>query len=97
MLEGLDFVSPIYDPTTFEVIGEGPGVECHSSPMQPDCPTVFGGFGLDITDGSADPAADAEAIIRQMNLEANLTKALADPSSVTTTTVPGTASTTPAG
>ena len=44
-----------------------------------------------------DPAADAEAIIRQMNLEANLTKALADPSSVTTTTVPGTASTTPAG
>lgn len=44
-----------------------------------------------------DPAADAEAIIRQMNLEANLTKALADPSSVTTTTLPSTATTTPAG
>ena len=44
-----------------------------------------------------DPAADAEAIIRQMNLEANLTKALADPTSVTTTTVPSTATTAPAG
>ena len=32
-----------------------------------------------------------------MNLEANLTKALADPTSVTTTTVPSTATTAPAG
>lgn len=44
-----------------------------------------------------DPAADAEAIIRQMDLEANLTKALAGPGSVTTTTAPGAATTTPAG
>lgn len=59
VLEGLDFVSPIYDPNTFEVIGEGPGVECHSSPMQPDCASVFGGFGLNITDGSASASANA--------------------------------------
>ncbi|HVY31942.1 MAG TPA: MbnP family copper-binding protein [Polyangiaceae bacterium] len=52
-LAGLDFVSPVYDLTTFEVIGEGPGVECHSSPDQPDCPTLFDHFGLDIDSGKA--------------------------------------------
>jgi uncharacterized repeat protein (TIGR04052 family) len=54
LLAGLDFVSPVYDLETFEVIGEGPGVECHSSPMQPDCPTLFDHFGLDIDSGKAD-------------------------------------------
>lgn len=58
VLAGLDFVSPIYDPMTFEVIGEGPGVECHSSPMQDDCPRLFTSFGLDIATGKADPAAN---------------------------------------
>jgi len=57
-LTGLDFIAPIYDPMTFEVIGEGPGVECHSSPMQPDCLTIFSRFGLDMTSGAADAAAD---------------------------------------
>lgn len=55
---GVDFVSPIYDPTTFEVIGEGPGVECHSSPMQPDCAPVFASFGLDVATGGAQAASD---------------------------------------
>ncbi|MFT3776500.1 MAG: metallo-mystery pair system four-Cys motif protein [Minicystis sp.] len=54
VLQGLDFISPIYDMTTFEVIGEGPGVECHSSPMQPDCPPVFSRFGLNMATGRAD-------------------------------------------
>lgn len=55
---GLDFVSPVYDPKTYEVIGEGPGVECHSSPSQPDCSVIFGSFGLDMTTGKADAGAD---------------------------------------
>lgn len=53
LLADLDFISPVYDLQTFEVIGEGPGVECHSSPDQPDCPTLFSHFGLDIDKGSA--------------------------------------------
>jgi hypothetical protein len=56
MLAGLDFISPVYDVETFEVIGEGPGVECHSSPMQPDCPMLFQHFGLTIASGSANPS-----------------------------------------
>lgn len=57
-LDGVDFISPIYDPSTFAVIGQGPGVECHSSPMQSNCPAVFGKFGLDIASGKASSAAD---------------------------------------
>lgn len=53
LLADLDFISPVYDLQTFEVIGEGPGVECHSSPAQPDCPALFSHFGLDIEDGAA--------------------------------------------
>ncbi|MES1171597.1 MAG: MbnP family copper-binding protein [Bacteroidota bacterium] len=59
IVDGLDFVSPTYAPTTFEVIGQGPGIECHSSPMQPDCGTIFGHFGLDIGTGKAAAASDA--------------------------------------
>lgn len=59
ILDGIDFVSPIYDPETFDVIGEGPGVECHSSPMQPDCASVFKAFGLDMTTGNANAARDS--------------------------------------
>lgn len=59
VVDGLDFRSPIYDPDTFEVIGEGPGVECHSSPMQPDCTSVFANFGLDMAEGSANSVANA--------------------------------------
>jgi uncharacterized repeat protein (TIGR04052 family) len=65
ILEGLDFRSPIYDPTTFEVIGEGPGIECHSAPMQPDCPTIFGNFGLDISTGGANAATNVAFVRMQ--------------------------------
>jgi uncharacterized repeat protein (TIGR04052 family) len=57
LLAGLDFLSPIYDPETFEVIGEGVGVECHSSSMQPDCAPFFANVGLDLASG-ASAAAD---------------------------------------
>lgn len=57
-LRALDFVAPVYDMTTFEVIGEGPGVECHSSPMQPDCPTIFGNFGVNDLTGASDAASN---------------------------------------
>jgi uncharacterized repeat protein (TIGR04052 family) len=64
VLEGVDFLSPIYDPDTFEVIGEGPGVECHSSPMQPDCAPIFTRFGLDMATGAASAAANAAFVAR---------------------------------
>ncbi|MBN8615543.1 MAG: metallo-mystery pair system four-Cys motif protein [Deltaproteobacteria bacterium] len=59
LLAGIDMISPVYDPMTFEVIGQGPGVECHSSPMQEDCPTIFGNVGLDMTTGDAVGASAA--------------------------------------
>jgi uncharacterized repeat protein (TIGR04052 family) len=59
LLASLDFAATIYDPETFEPIGEAPGVECHSSPMQPDCPTLFDNVGLDISTGSASAATNA--------------------------------------
>lgn len=58
VLSGLDFVAPIYDPETFEVIGEGPGLECHSAPSQPDCAIVFESFGIDFDTGDSTAAAD---------------------------------------
>lgn len=53
LLAGLDFLSPIYDPVTFEVIGDGVGLECHSSSMQPDCQPLFTNVGLDLATGTA--------------------------------------------
>lgn len=44
-----------------------------------------------------DPAADAAAIIEQMDLEANLAAAQADPGTATTVAVPGPTTTTPGG
>lgn len=58
LVGGVDFISPIYDPVTFEVIGQGPGVECHSSPTQPDCAPIFGEVGLDMATGAATAATD---------------------------------------
>lgn len=57
-IAGLDFVAPIYDLETFEVIGEGPGVECHSSPMQPDCEPIFTNFGIEASTGAAKASAN---------------------------------------
>lgn len=58
LLEGLPFVAPVYDPETYEVIGEQVGAACHSSPDQPDCPLVFGNLGVDIATGASDAAAN---------------------------------------
>jgi len=63
LLRDVDFVSPVYDQETFEVIGEGPGVECHSSPMQPDCSLLFDSLGLDIDSGEA--SGINEVFVRQ--------------------------------
>jgi uncharacterized repeat protein (TIGR04052 family) len=65
LLSGLDFVSPVYDPVTFDPIGEGPGVECHSAPEgQPDCAVIFGRLGLDPTSGAADALANRVFSVR---------------------------------
>jgi uncharacterized repeat protein (TIGR04052 family) len=58
LLAGVDFVAPVYDTATFDVIGEGPGVECHSSPTQPDCTNVFSNLGLDMATGEASPSSN---------------------------------------
>lgn len=55
LLAGIDFKAPIYDPKTYEVIGEGPGVECHSAPDQPDCGPIFSELGLDLQSGKGRP------------------------------------------
>lgn len=59
LVGGVDFISPIYDPVTFEVIGQGRGVECHSSPTQPDCAPIFSEVGLDMPTGTATAASNA--------------------------------------
>ena len=56
LLDGLDFLSPIYDPETFEVIGQATGLECHSSPSQPHCGPYFSNVGLDLATGQASAA-----------------------------------------
>ncbi|MGV3621193.1 MAG: MbnP family copper-binding protein [Archangium sp.] len=57
-LQGLDFISPVYD-ANFNVIGQGPGVECHSSASQEDCPTIFSSFGTDIAAGTSTASSNA--------------------------------------
>lgn len=64
LLAGLDFQAPLYDPETYEVIGTGPGVECHSSPDQADCSTIFGNAGIDIRTGTASSTSNA-VFVRQ--------------------------------
>ncbi len=57
LLGGLDFIAPIFDSEPpFDILGEGPGVSCHSSPTQSDCTPIFQNLGLDATTGTADPA-----------------------------------------
>lgn len=56
----LDFVAPVYDRATFEVIGEGPGVECHSAAdIQPDCVPIFQSLGINPDSGAAAAASNA--------------------------------------
>ncbi len=52
IVEGLDFSAPVYD-SNFAVIGEDLGLECHSSPSQEDCASIFASFGLDAQEGTA--------------------------------------------
>ena len=42
-----------------EVIGQGPGLGCHSGPAQPDCDVLFETFGLSRETGDAATTADA--------------------------------------
>jgi len=53
LFDGVDFVAPVYDPKTFEVIGEQVGVECHSSPLQPHCVSIFEQMGIDLERGTS--------------------------------------------
>ena len=59
VLDDLSFVAPIYDPETFEVVGEALGIGCHSFPGQPDCGPIFEHFGIDVATGAADPSDNA--------------------------------------
>jgi len=59
MMEGLDFVVPIYDSKTMEVIGEQVGAACHSSPSEPHCAPVHANLGIDMETGDADAADNA--------------------------------------
>ncbi|HEY0195512.1 MAG TPA: MbnP family copper-binding protein [Kofleriaceae bacterium] len=58
LISGVGFIAPIYDPVTFEVIGQGPGVACHSSPTQPDCAPIFHEVGVDMATGTSAAASD---------------------------------------
>lgn len=58
LLQGVDFLAPIRDPNTFEEIGQGPGVECHSSPTQPDCAIVLSRLGVDEASGHSNAATN---------------------------------------
>jgi uncharacterized repeat protein (TIGR04052 family) len=62
VLSGYSYVTPIYDMSTWEVIGEGPGTACHSGPDQPDCDVLFATFGLSRETGYA--AGLASAVFR---------------------------------
>ncbi len=58
LLQGVDFVAPVTDPVTMEVIGETVGVRCHSMPMQTHCPPAMQNLGIDMTTGSATATAN---------------------------------------
>lgn len=64
LVAGLDFIAPIYDPKTFEVIGQGVGAECHSAPTQPDCPQIFGNLGIDMASGGAQASGNRVFSVR---------------------------------
>lgn len=64
LLAGLDFIAPIYDPKTYMVIGQGVGVECHSSPTQPDCSSLFPSLGIDPATGTAQAASNRVFVVR---------------------------------
>ena len=63
LLADVDFVVPLRDET-MTVIGEAPGIECHSAPSQPDCGAVFASLGVDIATGASDASANQVFSVR---------------------------------
>ena len=53
VLSGYSYITPVYDTTTWEEIGKGPGLACHSGPEQPDCDILFKAFGISRETGDA--------------------------------------------
>jgi uncharacterized repeat protein (TIGR04052 family) len=53
LLANVDFVVQVDESTT------APGVACHSSPNQTDCPVIFANLGIAIVDGGANAAANS--------------------------------------
>jgi uncharacterized repeat protein (TIGR04052 family) len=59
ILAGMRFITTIYDTEPpFDILGEGPGVACHSAPVdiQPDCGPLFDNFGIDRSSGQSSSA-----------------------------------------
>jgi hypothetical protein len=54
-----DLVTQIMDPVTYQTIGEAPGAECHSMPMQEDCAQVFDNLGIDLSTGASTAAGNS--------------------------------------
>jgi len=52
LVSGLDF-DVSNEETTYV------GIECHSSPSQPDCPILFGNLGIDMDTGTSNPATNS--------------------------------------
>ena len=52
LVAGMDFEVSTEDATYV-------GIECHSSPAQPDCPILFGNLGIDMATGTSSPAANS--------------------------------------
>lgn len=63
LLGDIDFITDIRDPQTRAVIGQGPGVECHSAPTQPDCGLLMTRMGIDSSGVAA--AASNQVFVRR--------------------------------
>ncbi|NBZ89498.1 MbnP family copper-binding protein [Stagnihabitans tardus] len=57
VLSGYDYVAPVMDMATMTKIGEGPGLACHSGPMQAHCDVLFKTFGISRVTGDAEGLA----------------------------------------
>lgn len=59
LLQGLSMTRIIKSTEPpFDVLGEGPGVSCHSSGTQADCEVIFDNVGLDLETGTANSDAN---------------------------------------
>lgn len=67
VLADMAFRAPIYDTSPpYAVVGEGPGVSCHSAPedVNPDCGPLFRSFGLDGATGLANAQLNQVIVAR---------------------------------